>query len=304
MTVINNKAIIVYVDDTERCLEEFTWLYKSWRMWKHDSEFDLVVYCNPTAVSKIPVHENLLIKPKEPLQKTDLFWKHYAFVNSFAMFNDISEAEWVQQRYSHVMKTDCDVFLTKHFSGHAPNRLMLGAGGYLTDSDNCEVINNLKRISETLNIKQNHMHNIGATIFGKTSEVVPAIRMQYTLTKYLLSTEWKTDIGTWPGWYRGVASMYAFELAINAIFSQQHVTLYALDEKCWKHNVIDKSTLHIHAWHSADYFSKHDWFKGKYQKLVNDNIPTNTAEYCHWIVSNDLETLINTIKKENISHEV
>ena len=69
MTVINNKAIIVYVDDTERCLEEFTWLYKSWRMWKHDSEFDLVVYCNPTAVSKIPVHENLLIKPKEPLME-------------------------------------------------------------------------------------------------------------------------------------------------------------------------------------------------------------------------------------------
>ena len=128
---MNTKAIVVYVDDTERCLEEFTWLYKSWRLWKLDDEFDIVAYCNPTAVDKISRHKNIIVKPKESLKLTDPFWKEYGFVNSFAMFNDQKDIDWIKEKYTHIMKTDCDVFLTKHLVGHAPKRLMIGQGGYI-----------------------------------------------------------------------------------------------------------------------------------------------------------------------------
>jgi len=297
---MNTKAIIVYLDDNKKCLEEYSWLYKTWKMWNIDSEFDLVVYHNPEIKDTLPIHENIVYKPLAPLHKTEEFWSKYPFVNSFAMFNNEAEVEWIKQKYSYIMKTDCDVFLTRHLLGHSPTRVMIGLGDYY--DDNGEVLSNLNRIAEKLKIKQNNIHNVGASIFGETTVVVPAIKSHFTVTKYVLQTEWKKDIGKWPGWYKGVASMYAFELVINAMFNNQHVALYALDEKCWARNKIDKSTLHIHAWHSFEYFSKHDWFKGKYEKFNSDVVPDNAAQYCHWIASNDLETLQSIIKQNEHSN--
>lgn len=304
---MNCKAIVVYVDDTKQCLEEFSWLYKTWRLWKLDNEFDLVAYHNPSAVNNLPVYPNLILKPLKPLHKNETFWKEYPFVNSFAMFNEQAEVDWFKERYTHIMKTDCDVFLTKHFAGHAPTRMMIGVGGYMPtspESDKDSILENLKRIANNLKLKRNGFINIGASIFGKTNSVLNTVKIHFIITKYLLTTEWKEDKGKWPGWNIGVASMYAIDIVVNHLYTQQHINLYSLDEKCWKHNVIDKNTIHIHAWHSYDYFSKHDWFEGKYEKLTTDKVPTNAAEYCHWIVSNDLETLMDTIKNEEKSHMI
>lgn len=295
---MNTKAIVVYVDDTARCYEEFSWLYKTWMIWNLNLEYDLIVYHNPSIKDYIPKHENIVLKPMVPLNKSDIYWATYPFVNSFAMFNDDLEAKWITQRYSHIMKTDCDIFLTKHMRGQMPGRVMIGQGGYLLPNHSDEVLDNLTRIQKELKLNRSYMHNVGASIFGETKSVLFIVREHFKLTKYLLETEWKTTPGKWPGWNRGVASMYAIELVVNHMLTHQHVTLYSLDEVCWENTIINKNTIHIHAWHSEQYFSKHAWFKGKYEKLILDIVPDNAAKYCHWIVSNELETLMKVIENE------
>jgi hypothetical protein len=296
---MNTKAIVVYLDDTLRCIEEFSWLYKTWKMWDLDTEYDLVVYHNPSCSDKIPNEPCIISKPLEPLHKKDSFWSDYPFVNSFAMFNDKAELNWVRERYTHILKTDCDVFLTQHFAGHTPQRILIGQGGYMPHEEEkaAIVFRNLERIRKKLKLNYSHLTHIGASLFGETKSVSHAIAEQFVITDSLLKTEWRENVGSWPGWFKGVASMYAIDLVVNHIFSHQHVSLCTLDEKCWKITKLNKNTLHIHAWHSAEYFSKHAWFKGEYKPLVLDKIPTNAAEYCHWVASNDLKTLKDVIEK-------
>jgi hypothetical protein len=210
------------------------------------------------------------------------------------MFNASSEIADARSRYTHILRTDCDVFLTEHLAGHAPGRVMLGAGGYIRPDKEAgrRTLENLDRLREKWGLNNNYITHVGASIFGPVSHVILTSLRHFELTRDILASEWKDGIGSWEsGWYAGVSSMYAIDLAINDIFTRQHVICYALDEQCWEDTVISKSTLHIHAWHSLQYFSKHEWFKGNYEKLELDRVPTTAAQYCHWIASNTLEEL-------------
>lgn len=295
----NSKAIVVYVDDTPRCLEEFSWLYKTWKMWDLDNEFDLVAYCNPNAVKKLPDDKkSLVIREMAPIHKTNPEWSSYPFVNSFGMFStNINEFRFIQ-KYSHIMRTDCDVFLTQHLAGHAPSRVMLGMGGYIDTNHNGHVtVENLDRLRKKLNLKTNYIFHVGASLFGPTTYVLLATVKHFDYTREILSTEWKESHGRWEdGWFAGVSSMYAIHLAVNSLFSRQNVITCALDELCWGTTKISKSVVHIHAWHCAEYFSKHEWFAGKYEKLICDTVPEDAAQYCHWVASNDLDHLRKVAK--------
>jgi len=290
---INSKAIVVYVDDTPRCLEEFSWLYKTWKMWNLDDEFDLVAYCNPDAVKKMPDdRKSLVIREMIPLHKVHKEWRGYPFVNSFGMFSSLAEFKFIQ-KYTHIMRTDCDVFLTQHLSGHAPNRVMLGTGGYIDNARNGHVtVENLNRLAKKMGLKSNYIFHIGASLFGPMKNILAATVRHFDFTREILASEWKEGPGSWnDGWFSGVSSMYAIHLAVNSLFGKQSVTTCALDELCWETVKITKSVIHIHAWHSNDYFSKHAWFDGKYDKLMSDTVPENAAQYCHWVASSDLDHL-------------
>ena len=114
---MNKKAIVVYLDDTKRCLEEFSWLYKTWVLWEIYSEYDLVVYHNPSIKEGIPKHDKIILRGMEPLNKTEEFWEKYPFVNSFSMFLKTEESDFIKSKYDFVLKTECDVFLTKYILG-------------------------------------------------------------------------------------------------------------------------------------------------------------------------------------------
>jgi len=284
------KAIVVYVDDKKNNLEEFSWLYKTWLLWNLDEEYDIVAYSNPEAIEKLPKHPSLIIKSLNPLNVKDSVWEYYGFVNSFAMFNNNEECIWIENNYTHILKTDCDVFLTKNLLGLSPEKILIGEGDYMGQKTD-EILTNLLRVKEKLGLNYNDLNHIGASVFGPTKYISQLIKHHYTLTEYILKTEFKENIGAWPGWYKGVASMYAIHLAVNDMFSRQHVKLYTLDEKCWG-NEITKDVYHIHAWHSNIDFSKHKWFRGEYEKYVCDKIPTKAKDYCLWVVSNTLDELI------------
>lgn len=292
------KAIVIYIDDNPKLIEEFTWLWKTWNMLDLADEFDIVAYCNPSAIPKLPSHPNFIKKPLDSLSDTTDFWKEYKFVNSFAMFNDEEEVKWIKSKYSHILKTDADVFLTEHIKGLTPSKIMIGYGGYMNYEDKFDEINsNLSRIAKKLKLKNNGYSHVGASIFGETSTVVTVIKEHFVLTNYILLSEWKEGNGEWPGWTRGVSSMYAIHLVVNHRISNQHISLYSLDSLCWN-NLIDSNTYHIHAWHGGD-FSKHKWFKGEYLKLESTTVPTVAKDYCLWVVSNPLEELTKVVNKSN-----
>jgi len=285
---MNKKCIVVYVDDNENGLEEFSWLYKSWVLCGLDSEYDIIAYSNPSIIIHIPIHDNLIIKPMEPIYKVDSFWKDYKFVNSFGMFNDQSECDWIASKYDYILKTDSDVFLTKNMMGLKPDRVMIGMGGYMQNFE--EVSSNLSRISKKIGFRDAGLNHVGASIFGKSEIVIPLVKEHFILTKYILLTEFKDNKGVWPGWSKGVSSMYAIHLAVNNKLSFMNTNLYSLDSLC-RDNIIDMNTYHIHAWHGGD-FSKHKWFRGEYKKLESKTMPEVAKDYCLWVASNDLKDLI------------
>jgi len=299
----NDKAIVVYVDDTPRCLEEFSWLLKSWLLWELESEFDIVAYHNPTADSKIPDHPNLIKKPMVPTHETNKFWDEYRFVNSFSMFQDPAEDKWIRENYTHIMKTDCDVFLTHHLAGRKPEKVLLGLGGYMHWHQDVEknhtkiTTDKIIKVVKKLGYRYDHINHVGASLFGPVNLVTDVVNFQFETTEYLLKNEWLASPGIHLKWYKGVASMYAVQIAVNHLLSRQHVIAYAIDSTCWKGTKINEDVIHIHAWHTDLMFSKHAWFRGEYEKLTPSQVPTNAADYCLWIASNDLnelKKLINT----------
>ena len=290
----NRKAIVVYVDDTPRCLEEYTWLYKSWRFHNIDEDFDIVVFCNPSAESKIEKHKNIIIKPLEPVNGKGGAFNDYGFANSFAMFNDQETCDWMSSKYDYILKSDCDVFLTENIKGFTPSKVMIGEGGYMTSRDHADdIIKRLKHHSDRLKLQYNNLNHIGASIFGPTSHVLTVVRWHFKITEYMLKVGWANgEPDVWPGWFKGVASMYAIHIVINNFYTQQGVSLYGLDSKCWI-NDINSDTYHIHAWHTTQYWSKNAHFKGEYDKYVTETIPTKANEYCHWIATNTLEEMLS-----------
>ena len=288
---MNKKAIVVYVDKTEQCLEEFTWLYKTWLLWDLQLEYDIVAFCNPEILNRLPENSALILKALEPLHGKNDIWHDYGFVNSFAMFNDQSNVDLVS-KYDYILKSDCDVFLTQHLKGLNPTKVMIGQGGYMLQGDPTPIINRLKNYSEKFGLTYANMNHIGASIFAKTEQVVSAVKAHFSITKIILKTGWaEGDRGTWPGWYKGVASMYGIHIVINHMYGPQLCNLYSIDSRCWD-LPIEKDVYHIHAWHTDEYWSKHNYFRNKYDKLIVQEIPKRAEEYCHWISSNTLGEIL------------
>jgi len=287
---MNRKAIVVYVDNNKFILEEFSWLYKTWVLYKLYDEYDIVVYHNPEVGDRIPTHPNIDKISLLPMGINNPMWNKYKFVNSFSMFNDDVECERISQRYDYILKTDCDVFLTENMLGQEPDIIMIGRGGYMMREPE-EVMENLVRIQKKLNLNSNFSNHIGASIFGPTDKILKIVKYHFKVTEFILKTEWTDgNPGKWPGWYKGVASMYAIHLVVNHFLSGKEIRLYNLDDYCYD-NKITKEVLHIHAWHTDNDFSKHKWYDGKYEKVNYCEIPKISKDFCLCVVSNTLDEL-------------
>jgi hypothetical protein len=217
----------------------------------------------------------------------------YKFLNSHYFCKDPFNQPL--KKYEYILKTDCDVFLTKNIKNFTPSCFMVGQGGYYNQRD-IKKIEFIKNISKKLNLSYNHMPNLGASYFGKTNEVLSIVSLQADITEYLLTNYFKTsDLkDEESGFHIGISSMIAGEVAINHAFSNQHVNLYSLDNKCWQTSMIGKDVLHIHAWHSIEKWSKHSYFNGHYKdwKIDFDEAFDNSSNYCHWIATTPIEKIM------------
>jgi hypothetical protein len=273
------KAIAVFVDKNDKMIIEFSWLWKSWKYHNLNEEYDLVVYHHPEIEEDLKIFDNIICIKMNPIR----MGIEYKFLNSHYFCLD----EWSEplKKYDYILKTDCDVFLTYNLKNYTPSKIHVGQGGYYDNSDENK-INFIKKVSNGFNLKYQHMSNVGASFFGKTNIVLNLVKNQAFVTEHILKKFFnKNDVDLESGFEKGISSMIAGEVIINGYLSHQHINLYTIDSKCWETTKIGSDILHIHAWHTNQKWSKHDYFDGKYKDWVVDEKDKyeNAANYCQFI---------------------
>ncbi len=99
------------------------------------------------------------------------------------------------------------------------------------------------------------------------------------LTKHIVTHHFAENEGSWPGWFRGVATMYAGELAVN------HCALDATrTDELDVGSTSDASTArypHVHCWHTDNKFSKFWFADGRYGPEDFENLDIGIIrDYC------------------------
>jgi len=281
------KAIVVYLDNSDKMEAELGWLYKTWMLYSLDEEYDLIVYHHPDAGNRLFRFPGVIGIPMPPVRMA----KEYGFLNS----HYFCTSEWSQplRKYKYLMKTDCDVFLTERMRGFTPHKFLVGQGGFYNPSlqSNRDFV---KSVALELGLNYNGMPLIGSSFYGRMEDVLCIVSKQAAITEIILNDILKDDKHP-SGFKRGISSMLAGELSVNHIFSHQHVNLYILDSKCWKHQKIGGDTLHIHAWHTNERWSKHQFFAGEYSnwKVPVGSAFLNAANYCQWISTTPIPEILN-----------
>jgi hypothetical protein len=207
------------------------------------------------------------------------------------MFNE----PWCQpiRAYKYVLKTDCDVFLTHHLKQYQPHLLLIGEGQYY-DSTQDKYVLHLKELAKKFGWNYRYLTNVGCSMFGTTETVISIFQLVNSVAEEILKNEW------FGPFEKGVVSMMATELAVNAVCSQQHVVLYALDYKSWKTTRMGSDVLHIHAWHVYEKWSKHCFLNRMYQDWVvqtYDQACDNAADYCQWIATQSIQDILRERKR-------
>ena len=276
----NQKAIAVYLDNNDICEEEFTWLYKTWLLYSLENEYDLVVYYNPDAINRVNKFVGIVKIEMPPIRMSSV----YKFLNSHYFCMD----EWSGplKEYKYLLKTDCDVFLTENIKGYTPYKFCVGQGGYYQQTET-EKFDYIRSISKRIGFVHNNMSLIGASFYGKSDDIIEIVKNQAKITEYIIHNVINEEEFKRVGFHAGISSMIAGEIAINGAFANQHVNLYILDSKCWKSTKIGSDIIHIHAWHSYDEWSKHQYFKGEYKdwEVTFEDAFKNAANYCQWIAN-------------------
>jgi|TARA_B110000908_G_scaffold167369_1_gene220191 hypothetical protein len=294
---MNKNAIVVYIDDSEKNIVEFGWLYKSWLMWSINETWDILVFINPSIIEKVKSeysNDNVHFIEMEP---TDT---GYGFLNSYGMFEDSANLEIVN-KYEYLFKTDCDTFLTEHFAGFKPwkDKVYVGTGMYANVLETSLLIQEkLRAISKALGMNYRGHSHIGASLLAKTSIVVGISKLQVMLTNWLLKNGFPNGPGKWPGWYDGVTALYAHDLAINHNVGPLSLHRGSLDVWC-AGNEITTLDLHIHAWlqHADDAFNKVKFHNGELPNIKFGYVPITAGEYCLLIANENVENLIALAKK-------
>jgi hypothetical protein len=72
------KAIVVYLDNSEKMPEEFSWLWKTWRLNLLYTEYDIDVYHHPLASKYLDKYDDVVKIEMPSIRISD----NYKFLNS------------------------------------------------------------------------------------------------------------------------------------------------------------------------------------------------------------------------------
>lgn len=267
-----NLAICCYVDNKPAILEEFRWLYHSWLY--SGCPGSILAFAHPDAVKAVSLPGVHAIET-EPTTAREAEWREYPFINSIGYL--AAEPARTFDGFTHLLRTDCDCFITPNFPRQAPRLPLFGRGQYVQTA---EVSARLGETAKKLGLHYAWCHNIGSTILSTVEAVRHYDGKQKEICNHLLREGFPDGRGKWPGWWWGVLTMYAGELAANAIWDVG-VCVGGLDCMSMASDPLGALDFHIHAWTSEQDFSKNHYRSGKYDGIPLSTLrPDSVRNYC------------------------
>ena len=246
------RAIVCFVDDRPDLVQQALALRHSW-LHAQSPDTDLVVMGPAPALARLP---DDVVKIRQRPVDEDAAWRGYRYANSIVCMNG-DGAEQLD-RYTHLLRTDVDTFITPAWNDFHPADFTCGNGGYA----NGDVGRRIRGIAAQYGLVHRGLTNVGSTWYGPTEVVRRASAIAEMLTKHILEHHFTTDDGGWPGWYRGVALLYAGEIAVNHCAPDARRSAM-LDVRSTSQDPVS-GCVHIHCWHTDDRFSKHAFVAGRY----------------------------------------
>jgi hypothetical protein len=278
---VTRRAIVCFVEGTGHLLQQVLALRRS-RRHVQSPDTDLVVMGPGDVLQRLP---DDLVKIAQRPATDDPVWRDYRYFNSIACLNGAG-AEQLDQ-YSHVLRTDVDCFITPAWNQFYPETFICGHGGYSNDDD---VRRRIVDLAKHYGLIHRGLTNVGATWYGPTDVVRRACAFSELLTKHLLTRDFASDEGNWPGWYRGVSTMYAGEIAVNHCAPDAERSLLLDASSTSRESVLRYP--HIHCWHTDEKFSKFWFWNGRYtSEDVQDLDLSVIADYCMAMAYQSLEDL-------------
>jgi hypothetical protein len=257
----NEKGIVVFLDNDVNQQKLFKGLYNSYIYSKTNETTDLIVF---TPLEKNAIPSDCIHVKIDSISKNGLF-NNYGYINSiYCLATD--KANFLYQ-YKFLLRTDVDTFVTPSFRDLTPSLYMTGHGGYNNDQN---IKDNLSTIAKKFKLREQKRYNIGSTHFGYGPLVVDVAKLQYEICKHIF-TDWFLDgEGAWAGWYKGVTTMYAGELAVNH-YCDEIIMTNQLDYYSDSSQLVE-GFYHIHSWHTEHDYSKHKLLCGHYDEIKKDEI--------------------------------
>jgi hypothetical protein len=245
-----------------------------------DNKFTFVLFVEPEVIHKIKKRPNVLIY--EYSAPKDKYYESYKFAKSLEF---IKSNEYILKEYTHLIKTDTDVFVTKYLNNHIfDNKIYFGSGGY-SDTDRC--VEQTYKLAKIFNYeKYERMFPINSTLLGPTDDIIKIMEESDILCKKIFyhlcpdSDYGKTISEVWgKSLYAGTSTLIATEIVICSTFSKKKLSLtHKIDANCFSEESL-KGIYHIHQWHGDEIYSKFKARDGVYDNL---NILNNgtISGYC------------------------
>jgi hypothetical protein len=231
-----------------------------------------------------PLPEDLVKIPQRPATD-DPVWQGYRYINSITSVNGAG-AELLD-RYTHILRTDVDCFITPAWNLFYPTAFTFATGGYSNDD---EIRQHIRDIAAEYGLAYHGIENIHSTWYGPTAVVRRACAFSEMLAKHILTHCFANDEGQWPGWYRGVTTMYSGEIAVNHCAPDAQRS-ELLDAGSASTESITRYP-HIHCWHTERDFSKHRFMGGGYNREDARNLDMDVIrDYCLALSFESLEEL-------------
>jgi len=245
-----------------------------------DSRFTFVLFVEPDVIHKIKKRHNVLIY--EYSAPKDKYYESYKFAKSLEF---IKSNENILKEYTHLIKTDTDVFVTKYLNDHTfDDKIYFGSGAY-SDTDQC--IQQTYELAKIFNYKKyQRMFQINSTLFGPTEDIINIMDESDVLCKKIFyhlcpdSEYGKTINEVWgKSLYAGTSTLIATEIVISSNFNKDRLSITnKIDANCFSNQDLT-GIYHIHQWHGEGVYSKFAARSGKYDNLIASNNNT-ISDYC------------------------